>query len=166
MPGTTTVDILKSAILLEKKGRAFYGQVAEQSSHAAVQRFFELMADEEAEHIRILTEQFKSYQDTKHFRPLAAPATTADIAGKVLTADLVAAIAAADYEAAAISAAMALEKNAVRLYADRAASASDSEEKALYDWLSRWEQSHLQFLADIDREITERIWNDNHFWSF
>ena len=166
MPGTSTVDILKSAILLEKKGRAFYGQVAEQASHAEVKRFFELMADEEAEHIRILTEQFKSYQNTQHFTPLSAPEASADIAGKVLTGDLVAAIAAADYEAAAISAAMALEKNAVRLYADRAVSASDPEEKALYDWLSRWEQSHLHFLADIDREITERVWHDNHFWSF
>jgi len=166
MPGTNTVDILKSAILLEKKGRAFYGQVAEQTSHAAVKRFFELMADEEAEHIRILTEQFKSYQDTAHFAPLAAPGNTADIAGKVLTADLVDAIAAADYEAAAISAAIAMEKNAVRLYTDRAAGTADPEEKALYDWLSRWEQSHLHFLADIDREITERIWHDNHFWSF
>jgi rubrerythrin len=166
MPGTSSMDILKSAILLEKKGRAFYGQVAEHASHVEVKRFFELMADEEGEHIRILTDQFKSYQDTKHFIPLAAPENTADIAGTVLTGDLAEAIAAADYEAAAISAAMALEKNAVRLYADRAASASDPEEKALYDWLSRWEQSHLQFLADIDREITERIWHDNHFWSF
>lgn len=166
MPGTRTIDILKSAILLEKKGRAFYGQVAEQASHAEVKRFFEMMADEEAEHIRILTDQFKSFQDTEHFTPLAAPGKTADIAGKVLTSDLAEAITAADYEAAAISAAMAMEKNAVRLYTDRAASASDPEEKALYDWLSRWEQSHLQFLADIDREITERIWHDNHFWSF
>jgi len=166
MPDTNTMDILKSAILLEKKGRAFYGQVAEQTSHTAVKRFFELMADEEAEHIRILTEQFKAYQDTAHFTPLASSESSADIAGKVLTSDLVNAIAAADYEAAAISAAIAMEKNAVRLYADRAAGTSDPEEKALYDWLSRWEQSHLHFLADIDREITERIWHDNHFWSF
>jgi rubrerythrin len=166
MPATSAVDILKSAILLEKKGRAFYGQVADQASHPEVKRFFELMADEEAEHIRILTNQFKSYQETKRFTPLASPDDTADIAGKVLTGDLAEAIKAADYEAAAISAAMAMEKNAVRLYSDRAASASAPEEKALYNWLSRWEQSHLQFLADIDREITERIWHDNHFWSF
>jgi rubrerythrin len=166
MPSTSTVDILKSAILLEKKGRAFYGQVADQASHPEVKRFFELMADEEVQHIRILTEQFKSYQDTERFNPVTPPASTADIADKVLTSDLVDAIAAADYEAAAISAAMAMEKKAIRLYADRAASASDPEEKALYDWLSRWEQSHLRFLSDIDREITERIWHDNQFWAF
>ncbi len=166
MPSTHTVEILKSAILLEKKGKAFYGQVAEQASHPEVKRFFELMADEEVQHINILTGQFKSYRDTERFTPVDTPDTADNIADKVLTSDLVDAIAAADYEAAAISAAMAMEKKAIRLYADRAATAEDPEEKALYDWLSRWEQSHLSFLSDLDREITERIWHDNNFWMF
>jgi len=166
MPSTHTVEILKSAILLEKKGKAFYGQVAEQASHPEVKRFFELMADEEVQHIDILTGQFKSYRDTERFSPVDTPDTADNIADKVLTSDLVDAIAAADYEAAAISAAMAMEKKAIRLYADRAATAEDPEEKALYDWLSRWEQSHLSFLSDLDREITERIWHDNNFWAF
>ncbi|MBC2733061.1 MAG: ferritin family protein [Desulfobacteraceae bacterium] len=166
MPSTHTVEILKSAILLEKKGKAFYGQVAAQASHPEVKRFFELMADEEVQHINILTGQFKSYRDTERFTPVDTPDTADNIADKVLTSDLVDAIAAADYEAAAISAAMAMEKKAIRLYADRAATAEDPEEKALYDWLSRWEQSHLSFLSDLDREITERIWHDNNFWMF
>jgi rubrerythrin len=160
------MDILKSAILLEKKGNAFYGQVAGQATHPEVKRFFQLMADEEVQHIKILTEQFKTYQDTNHFAGVEDTGETDNIAAKVLTSDLVDAIAAADYEAAAISAAMAMEKKAIRLYADRAAVAEDPDEKALYEWLSRWERSHLSFLSDIDREITERIWNDNNFWSF
>ena len=125
MPSTHTVEILKSAILLEKKGKAFYGQVAAQASHPEVKRFFELMADEEVQHINILTGQFKSYRDTERFTPVDTPDTADNIADKVLTSDLVDAIAAADYEAAAISAAMAMEKKAIRLYADRAATAED-----------------------------------------
>jgi rubrerythrin len=73
MPSTHTVEILKSAILLEKKGKAFYGQVAAQASHPEVKRFFELMADEEVQHINILTGQFKSYQDTERFTPMDTP---------------------------------------------------------------------------------------------
>ena len=42
-----TTDILKSAILLEKRGRAFYENAAQQTSAAVVKRFFEMMADEE-----------------------------------------------------------------------------------------------------------------------
>ena len=166
MSATNPVEILKSAILLEKKGNAFYSQVASQASHPEVKRFFELMAEEEVQHVKILTEQFKAYQDTKQFTPMAATDSTENIADKVLSGDLVDAIAAADYEAAAISAAMAMEKKAIRLYADRAVQAENQDEKALYEWLSQWEQSHLSFLADIDREITERIWHDNNFWSF
>ncbi len=165
-PESTPLEILKSAILLEKKGKAFYGQVANQASHPEVKRFFELMADEEIQHIKILTEQFKSYQESQRFTFAADSENTENVADKVLTRDLVDAIAAADYEAAAISAAMAMEKKAIRLYADRAAAASDPEEKNLYSWLSSWEKSHLAFLSDIDREITERIWHDNNFWAF
>ena len=66
-------------------------------------------------------------------------------------------IAAADYEAAAISAAMSMEEKAIQLYSERAAEAQDSNEKALYEWLARWETQHLKFLSDIDRELKEQV---------
>ena len=58
-------EILKNAILLEKRGQAFYGKVAAQASSEHVRDFFALMADEEARHVQILSEQFKSYRDNK-----------------------------------------------------------------------------------------------------
>ena len=61
---------------------------------------------------------------------------------------------------------MAMEKNAIKLYSDRAAAATDPNEKALYSWLAKWETQHLNFLADIDRELTEDIWFDQSFWPF
>ena len=62
-----TTDILKSAILMEKRGQAFYEKVAQQTSGTVVKRFFEMMADEEKNHIRILSTQFKAYQENKQF---------------------------------------------------------------------------------------------------
>jgi len=160
-------EILKNAILLEKRGGAFYSKVAEQASGKAVKEFFELMADEEVKHIKILSEQFKAYQQNKKFNP---GDYTADyggsIAAGVLTQELIAEMSAADYEAAAISAAMSMEKNAIKLYSDRAAEAADPNEKTLYQWLSDWEKQHLHFLAAIDKELTEQIWYDNSFWPF
>ena len=47
MTEPTAEDILKSAILLEKRGRAFYTKVAKQTEHEGVREFFEMMADEE-----------------------------------------------------------------------------------------------------------------------
>ena len=61
---------------------------------------------------------------------------------------------------------MSMEKNAIEIYCRRAAEAQDPDEKALYDWLAKWETAHLNFLAKLDRELTEEIWHDNQFWPF
>ncbi|MEK6195467.1 MAG: rubrerythrin, partial [Deltaproteobacteria bacterium] len=70
------------------------------------------------------------------------------------------------FESAAISAAMGMEERAITLYSGRAEEADDPEEKALYEWLAEWETEHLEYLARIDKEVTETIWHDNSFWPF
>ena len=125
------------------------------------------MADEEIKHVEILSDQFKAYQKTNKF----APGDYNDrhggsIAPKVLTKELKKELTAADYEAAAISAAMAMEENAIKLYSKRSSEADDPNEKALYQWLADWEKQHLYFLSEIDKELTEQIWYDNSFWPF
>ena len=84
----------------------------------------------------------------------------------VLTQEITAKIAAAGFEAAAISAAMAMEQQAIKLYHNRAGEARDIEEKTLYEWLASWETTHLELLSKIDRELTESIWHNNYFWPF
>ena len=162
-----TTDILKSAILMEKRGQAFYEKVAQHTSGNAVKRFFEMMADEEKNHIRILSEQFKAYQDNKEFNAGRFDEhPVSDIDSQVLSKEIKSEISAAAYEAAAISAAMSMEESAIKLYSDRAAATTDPNEKALYNWLAKWETQHLNFLADIDRELTDDIWYDQSFWPF
>jgi rubrerythrin len=162
-----STEILKNAILLEKRGQAFYSKVAQQAEGEAVRKFFQLMAEEEANHVRILSEQFKSYRSSKKFRPGDYGAQSEfNTVAEILTKDLKRQVAAADYEAAAIAAAMAMEKNAIQVYSTRAGETQDPDEKALYNWLARWEAQHLDFLARIDRELTEEIWHDNRFWPF
>lgn len=167
MPNDQAVEILKRALLLEKRGQAFYRQAAEQASHPAVRQFFQIMAEEEVRHVEILSAQFRIYRQSGHFTPVSAADEIGEAAvARVMTPELVAAMQAADFEGAAISAAVGMEKNAVALYAERARQTSDPDEKALYDWLSRWEQTHLTFLANLDRELTEKIWSDQNFWPF
>jgi rubrerythrin len=164
MSEAKATEILKHAILLEKRGRAFYGKVAEQADGKAVKAFFEMMAEEEVKHVQILSEQFKAYQETNHFKPTEAG--DGNVAPKVLTQELKAEMSAASYEAAAVTAAMSMEENAIKLYSSRSAEADDPNEKALYQWLADWEKQHLQFLSQIDKELTEQIWYDNSFWPF
>ena len=167
MTETAALDILKAAILLERRGRAFYNNAADTAQDPAVKAFFKMMAEEEVQHIQILSDQYKQVRESNRFSPVDAqtPSPT-DVAAAVLDAVTESRISAAGFEGAAVSAAMAMEERAIRLYADRAASADTEEEKALYTWLSEWEGEHLEMLSRIDRALMESIWNDNQFWPF
>ena len=83
-----TLDILKNAILLERRGFAFYSKVATQAEDEAVKRFFALMADEETLHIQILADQFKNYQEVKSFKSIdEAALKNRAMADQILTDD-------------------------------------------------------------------------------
>ena len=167
MTDQTTIDILKEAILLERRGQAFYTKVAEQSSDPAVKEFFQTMAQEEVRHVEILESQFAAYVQNQQFLPVSPEEREeASVVKSVLTQDVRQKIAAAGFEAAAIAAAMLMEERAVALYSKRADAAKDPSEETLYQWLADWERSHLSFLAQLDKEVREAIWNDNQFWPF
>jgi len=166
MEENTTLDILKQAILLEKRGKAFYQKVAENTENEAIRDVFEMMATEEQNHITILSEQFKTYCKEKKFTSCSHDTETGSVASKVLTREIKDKISAAGFEAAAISAAISMEESAIKLYSESAKTTSDPEAKALYEWLSRWEREHLGLLLDIDKALREKIWFDNQFWPF
>jgi rubrerythrin len=168
MSETKTEEVLKSAILLEARGKAFYENVSEQTRNSAVKAFFKLMAQEEGKHMEVLWEQFRAYRSDHAFLPkdYTQQNENDNIAAAVLTPEVMNQIGSAGYEAAAISAAMNMEKQAIALYSERAKTATDPREKAMYDWLARWETRHSRFLSDLDRALTEKVWNDNQFWPF
>lgn len=162
-----STEILKNAILLEKRGHAFYAKVAQQAAGEAVRKFFNLMAEEEVNHVKILSDQFKSYRAGKKFTSGAyADQSEFETVADILTPELKRQISAADYEAAAIAAAMSLEQTAIQVYSRRAEEAQDPDEKAFYGWLAQWETRHLNFLAKLDKDLTEAIWYDNSYWPF
>jgi rubrerythrin len=167
MEENTTLEILKQAILLERRGKAFYQKVAENTKIRDLRDVFEMMVAEEQKHINTLSEQFKSYRQEKKFIPGSHNYTdTSSVASKVLTRKIKEKISAAGFEAAAISAAISMEERAVKLYSESAETTSDPEAKALYEWLVRWEREHLSLLLDIDKALREKIWFDNKFWPF
>ncbi|MFZ5515015.1 MAG: ferritin-like domain-containing protein [Candidatus Zhuqueibacterota bacterium] len=164
MAEAKVLDILKGAILLEKKGKVFYEKTAAQTESAAVREVFETMAKEEDHHVEILTNQFESYRKNGRLAALKYNASPEPVSNAVLTRQIRDEIHASSYEAAAISAAMAMEDKAVAYYSGRAHATDDAEEKRLYEWLAIWEKTHLQFLSDIDKELQQNVWYDNQFW--
>ncbi|MFZ4400435.1 MAG: ferritin-like domain-containing protein [Bacteroidales bacterium] len=168
MENTTAIDILKEAILLERRGKAFYSNVAEKSDSEAAKKIFTMMAEEEDEHIKFLSRQFSHYSKTNEFlkNESSQDIHHEDVALKVLTEEIKKQISAASFEAAAISAAMDFETRAVKIYSDRAEAATDINEKELYKMLADWETGHNQFLHQLNEELREEIWYDNNFWPF
>ena len=167
MDTNKTLDILKMAILMEKRGLAFYTKVAEQSVDPEISEIFKTMASEEGLHLKFLSEQFLSFDVNKVFSlPNLLDASSEGIANKVLSEDVKKKISAAGFEAAAISAAIDMEKKAIEVYSAQAEDSSDPNEKKLYDWLCNWEQGHLKILNDLDNELKEKIWFDRQFWPF
>lgn len=161
------LDILKQAILMERRGNALYRKVADQARNSEVRDFFEMMAREEETHMEVLSEQLKIYSTDNKFGPMDHTSDmNSDIISKLFTEDIITKIRSAGFEAAAISAALSMEERAEKIYRDRAKATDDPEEKKLYQWLAEWEQAHLKALSKMDRMLTEKIWNDNHFWPF
>jgi len=158
------VEIIKGAILLETRGKAFYKKTAEQTGSQAVKEFFENMAMEEDEHIKILSEQFKSLVSDGTMASVKLSSSASEISAAVLSEKIKKEIDGAGYEASAISAAIAMEDKAVSFYSDRAKKTDDPAEKDLYNWLTNWEKGHLNLLMAIDKELQESVWNDNQFW--
>ncbi|GAB4319942.1 MAG: hypothetical protein Kow00127_12240 [Bacteroidales bacterium] len=161
-------DILKEAILLEKRGKAFYTTAAEQSKSQAAKKIFKMMAEEEEEHIKFLAKQFKAYHQDHKFTPPEKPAEdpNEETVVRILTEEIKKEISAAGFEAAAISAAMDFETRAVKIYSERAEEATDPEEKATYRMLAEWESGHHKLLHRLNEDLKEQVWNDNNFWPF
>ncbi len=164
----SATDILKEAILLERRGKAFYTTAARQTQSEAARKIFTMMAEEEDEHIEFLSKQFAHYQKNHEFLENDAhyDSHEEDVAMAVLSEEIKKQIDAASFEAAAISAAMDFETRAVRIYSERAQSATDPHEKEMYQMLADWEKGHHKWLHKINEELKEKIWFDNNFWPF
>jgi len=164
MGDTRALEAIKGAILLEHRGRNLYQHFVRTVRNDAVRDIFETMVAEERHHLDILGEHFKSLMKDGTLANIPLDAKPVDAADEVVSKNISQKISAASDEASAISAAMALEQNAVDFYSKSAHSAQSDTERELFNWLANWEKTHLQLLAEIDRELTEQVWGDNSFW--
>jgi rubrerythrin len=166
METKTASDILKTAILMERRGKAFYEKVAEQTQSMEVRNIFNIMAEEENSHIEFLSKQFSNYEKNKIFGKNEFHTADDQIAKMILSKDIKKQISAAGFEAAAISAAIDMENKAIEVYSSRAKGSDDDSEKELYNFLANWEKGHLKLLMELNKELMEEVWYDNNFWPF
>ncbi len=160
------IDVLKTAILLERRGKAFYTTAARQCESKSARKIFEMMDEEEDEHIEFLVKQFKSFSNNNQFLKIDDRPEEDYTAVEILTEKVKSEISAAGFEASAISAAIDFENRAIEVYSNRAKEATDPEEKKMYQMLADWEKTHHHLLHKLNEDLKEQIWNDNNFWPF
>lgn len=162
------LEILKMAILMERRGKEFYNTVANNTKDDNVRNIFTLMAKEEQLHIDQLSQHYKTFQKTGKFEILHVEQNVGEdaIATMILNPLIRKSISAASFEASAIGAAIDMENKAIEVYSERAKEAADENEKALYLWLADFEKGHHKLLNDLNKELMEEIWYDNHFWPY
>jgi rubrerythrin len=160
-------DILKTAILLEHRGKAFYTMAARETKSPAVNKIFTMMAREEDVHIGFLSRQFAEYEKSGTFakNDMEHPSDDSESA-MILSEQVRKEISAAGFEAAAISAAIDFENRAVEVYQGRADEADDPNEKDMYQMLADWERTHFRLLHKLNEDLKEQVWHDNNFWPF
>lgn len=157
----TQEDVLKGALLLEERGRAFYEHAARMANSPGAKEVFSLLAREEERHKEYLAQLLGDL--LRQGEVERVPQLTVDVTSAVLAEDVRREIEAAGFEAAAIYAGMALEERAVAFYTEKAKSAPPQLAQ-LYTTLAKWEQSHLDLLAALDEELRQRIWQERGFW--
>jgi len=160
------IDALKTAILLERRGKAFYTQAARQTESKSAKQIFEMMAEEEDAHIDFLTRQFKNYQVHHEFLKSDPAPEEDETVVEILSENIKKEINAAGFEAAAISAAIDFENRAIEVYSNRAEESTDPKEKEMYQMLADWEKGHHHLLYRLNEDLKEQVWNDNNFWPF
>lgn len=158
------IEAIKGAILLEKRGQVLYRRIAGASGSGSVREVFTKMAEEEERHERVLAQHYSSLVRSGRLAVITDLGQVDDHTGSMLTDAIKDEIEAAGYEAAAISAAIALEKEAETYYRSRAGESESDVERDLFTWLADWEHGHLELLSDMDRALMESVWFDNHFW--
>jgi rubrerythrin len=158
------LDIVKGAILLEHKGKALYESVVQTTKIEAVKELFAWLVREEEKHIGFLAKQYKRLAKGQNLDVSDFEEDHGETAEMVITDEIVSNVFGAGYEAAVISAALEFEKKAVEFYSQQAEKAKSEEEIDVFQWLSKWETTHLQMLAEVDDELKQQIWFDNQFW--
>lgn len=163
----STIDIFKSAILLERKGHAFYRKMSEVVDNDELRELFKILAEEEMLHEEYLSKEFVEYVKTDKVKgDKFAEETFIDTSALILSDEAKEDIESAGFEAAAISAAIEFENKAIMFYSESAREADNPDEKKLFEWLANFERSHHRLLAQLDEDLKEKIWYNNSFWPF
>ncbi len=158
------IKIIKDAVMVEVKGQQLYTHAASEAEDPAAKAMFEMLAKDEDDHVRILTNQYKSLMaDGKLNLDDVHPAEVDHGSQDVISDDFKRSIKRGKFEMAVISIGCDLENKAIAYYKEHAEKTDDPELKQLFTWLTVWEDGHLEQLLELEKIYQDAYWADQGF---
>jgi rubrerythrin len=162
-----TEGLLK-AIKAEHDGHYFYLSAARNTEDVQGKAVFQLLADEEREHMNFLRAQYESYMATGRADGSVSLGMKKKLLGEspIFSPAIKKHIKQAHYEMSALSIGIMLEQNAVAFYDSQAKAVEDSSAKDLYAQLADWERGHLHALIQQESALKSDYWSEAGFEPF
>ena len=160
---SSAIDAVKTAILTEMQGYELYKGAAERTKDPEARKMFEMLADEEEGHSRMLQEQFKSLMENEAFAAMPEEGQGEGFETLVADPQWRKTLKFGNMELAVISIGADLEARAVTFYKKCAETTQDPEGKKVFEWLVLWEKDHLKWMQELEQELQQGFWADQGF---
>ena len=150
--------ILERALCLELDGEAFYREAAGKTTDPSGKRMFLDLAEQEADHQRIIQRQISSVAFAGRFADERLEAPACDYRESLFPQGLARAQALGPRanELEAIWYALGKENESYDLYRQGALSAQDDQARILYEYLMAAERTHFEILMSNYEEIQKQ----------
>lgn len=152
------LEILQNAIQMERDGRAFYLNAAENSQTALAKNLFRVLADEEIGHQKAAQEIYNAIKAGKDWPEQTVSETHTVNSESIFSAAMKdphyqSKKTADDLEA--VKMALEMEERSFKLYSERSKESVSEAEVSFYQALAHEERLHIVSLGDTEQYLTD-----------
>ncbi len=158
------IQAVKDALMVEIKGQQLYSHAATTATDPEVKAMFQMLANDEENHVQMLEAQFKPLmEEGKITLDGFHPAELDHGSQGIIPDGFKKSIKRGDFEMAIIGIGCNLEVQAIAHYKSKAKNIEDPDLKQLFTWLAEWEEDHLAQLRELEGLYQDAYWADQGF---
>jgi rubrerythrin len=155
-------EAIKTAIQLEKDGKAFFDQATRETSNDLGKKMFRKLASDEVRHLQTFKKMFQTIADPQTWKQLMAEGSPGT---RMLFFEQKAAHRTpAEKDAGELSAlqqALEVERKAIAFFKETAQATDDPEARRIFEAIAREEEAHYDLIqAQIDSVTHSGFWFD------
>lgn len=158
------IQAVKDALMVEIKGQQLYSHAAETAKDPEVKEMFQMLANDEENHVKMLQAQFKPImEEGRIVLEGFHPAELDHGSQSIIPDSFKKKIKGGEFEMAVIGIGCQLEVQAIAHYKSKAKNIEDPDLKQLFSWLSDWEEDHLNQLRELETMYQDAYWAEQGF---